>query len=305
MSAYVTVIGGANNDIVGLPDALFVPGDSNPGHVRSSPGGVARNIAENLARLGVDVRLVTVFGGDHGGVALRSACESTGIDTSASMTAGEVPGCRYLAVLDEHGGLAGAVSDMRAMELLTPDALDAHSDLIAGSTLVVADANLSAAVLERLAEICRDTPLVLDAVSVPKAPRLRAVLSRTHTLKANLAEAALLADVTDPTAQAVAEVASRLLAKGVSRVFITMGEVGAAYADASAAGTLSAPDVTAVNTTGAGDAFMAGVVFATLRGADALAAARAGRALAALAIASESTVSEAVSAAAVEQAMEG
>ena len=51
----IAVVGGANMDIGGFPSAALVPGDSNPGQVRMSVGGVGRNIAENAARLGLEV----------------------------------------------------------------------------------------------------------------------------------------------------------------------------------------------------------------------------------------------------------
>ena len=59
---YVVVIGGANMDICGTSHDNLLLGDSNPGKVRTSAGGVGRNIAENLARLGSDTRLMTAVG---------------------------------------------------------------------------------------------------------------------------------------------------------------------------------------------------------------------------------------------------
>ena len=62
-SPYAVVIGAANMDIQGYPGTPLVQKDSNPGQVKISCGGVGRNIAENMARLGLDVKLLTLLGG--------------------------------------------------------------------------------------------------------------------------------------------------------------------------------------------------------------------------------------------------
>ena len=61
---YAVVVGGVNMDIGGVSAGPLVPADSNPGAVRMSLGGVGRNIAHNMALLGVDTRLLTAFGDD-------------------------------------------------------------------------------------------------------------------------------------------------------------------------------------------------------------------------------------------------
>ena len=61
---YAVVIGGVNIDIVGYPYSKLIPQDSNIGGVKLSLGGVGRNIAENLVRLGVDTKLISILGDD-------------------------------------------------------------------------------------------------------------------------------------------------------------------------------------------------------------------------------------------------
>ena len=86
---YVVVIGAANIDIGGTPYKPLIPGDSNPGVINMSYGGVGRNIAHNLARLGTDVLLVTAAGDDVLGREMLLKCEKAGMDTSLSLV---VPG---------------------------------------------------------------------------------------------------------------------------------------------------------------------------------------------------------------------
>ena len=107
---YVTVVGGVNVDIGGRPEAALVARDSNPGAVSSSLGGVGRNIAHNMALLGLDVRLVTAFGDDLNAQKLAASCGELGIDISQSPV---IPGGRtstYLFINDERGDMALAVS---------------------------------------------------------------------------------------------------------------------------------------------------------------------------------------------------
>jgi pseudouridine kinase len=296
MRTLVTVVGGSNTDIVGLPEGRFAMRDSSPGHVRVSPGGVARNVAENLARLGAEVRLVTAFGGDVEAESLERECRAAGIDTSFSVTEPGLPGSRYLAVLDAAGDLAAAVSDMRVLDTLTPDALDPAA--FADAAVVVLDTNLRASTIVRAAELAGSAMIVLDPVSTAKAPLARPVLGRLAALKANLREAEELSGAAGPEGAA-----ARLLEAGVERVFVTMGADGVWCADARGGFALPAPSATPVNATGAGDAFTAGVAWALAASCGLRDTARTASVLAGLALESERTVSERVSAEALVAGM--
>ncbi|MDR2478938.1 MAG: PfkB family carbohydrate kinase, partial [Treponema sp.] len=81
----VTVIGGANIDINGFSARPPVMGDSNPGTIDRCSGGVARNIAENLARLKVNVNLISAIGNDAFGKTLLAECNDLGIETRDSV----------------------------------------------------------------------------------------------------------------------------------------------------------------------------------------------------------------------------
>ena len=80
--ARIAVVGGANMDIGGFPDGRLRLEDSNPGRVHLSVGGVGRNIAENAARLGLDVSLISAIGGDPNGRMLLEDCRQKGTGNS-------------------------------------------------------------------------------------------------------------------------------------------------------------------------------------------------------------------------------
>lgn len=299
----VVVVGGANTDIVGRSFAALTPRDSNPGYSRVSSGGVGRNIADNLVRLGVGVELVTAFGGDHNATALAEDCRRLGIGISHSVAAPDLPGSVYLAILDEGGDMAVAVNDVRVLERLTPSELAARAEVLSAASVVVVDANLSAEAIEWLAAHV-EAPLLLDPVSAAKAPRAAEVLDRVEVLKCNAMEAAVLAGMPEPQdAAGIERVASELRARGVAAVYLTAGRDGVHFASASESGWLPAPGVVVANATGAGDAFSAGVVWGMLQEWPAPECAAAGSALASMALGSAQTVSDRVSATAVLAAM--
>jgi pseudouridine kinase len=293
-SSRVTVVGGANTDIVGRSAQPLVAFDSNPGMVRLSPGGVGRNIAENLARIGAHTALVTAFGCDAHGRELESACRGSRIETTSSLVCADLPGSVYLALLDEEGEMALAVSDMRALDRITPRMLQSRRAALESADLVVADTNLPVDSLEWLAENL-SVPLVIDLVSTTKALRAHSVFSATAAVKCNAMEAAALYRLPVPSDRAGVEaLAKRIVADGVGAAFVTAGSLGSHYRSSDGSGWSLAPSVEIVNATGAGDAFTAGVVAGMLVGETIAHCADLGSRLAAATLSSMLTVSDGV-----------
>ena len=127
----VLVVGGMNLDLLGWPGQPLLPRDSTPGRIVSRPGGVGRNIAARLAALGAEVSLLTVLGDDAWARLLTEACARDGIDLSLSLKTAYPSPC-YLCVHDEQGDMLAGVNDMRALEALTPQALEARLPALAG-----------------------------------------------------------------------------------------------------------------------------------------------------------------------------
>ena len=296
---YVTVVGGVNVDIGGRPEAALVARDSNPGAVHSSLGGVGRNIAHNMALLGLDVRLVTAFGDDLNAQKLAASCGELGIDISQSPV---IPGGRtstYLFINDERGDMALAVSDMEIYRHLTPQALAQRHKLLDASQVVVIDTNIPEESIAWLAENCA-APLFADPVSTAKAVKLKPVLGKLHTLKPNRLEAELLSGVPITDEASLNKAADALLETGLRRVFISLGADGVFAADHSGRVQLPCLPAELVNATGCGDAFMAAIAWAYLRGTDLADTARAGLASSSIAMESKETINPAMSEEALE-----
>ncbi|HRW31147.1 MAG TPA: PfkB family carbohydrate kinase, partial [Emcibacteraceae bacterium] len=127
---YIAVIGGANMDICGASMAALSMHDSNPGKVTISPGGVGRNIAENLSLLGVSCQFFSAVGDDIFGDQLIKEGEKSGIDMSGVLRIAGMRTSTYLAVLDEQGDMAVSINDMEIVGEITPDYIDIHHENI-------------------------------------------------------------------------------------------------------------------------------------------------------------------------------
>ena len=188
MTKRVAVIGGMNMDIGGRAAGTLQMRDSNPGVVSLRPGGVGRNIAQNLRLLGAEVSLVSAVGDDAFGRELQASCEALGLDLSMTLRRPRERSSTYLYVTDDGGDMLLAVSDMDIVDRITPEALAPLLERLNGFDAVVLDANLSQAALNFLSEKLT-VPLYADPVSTAKAEKLLPILPRLRALKPNALEA--------------------------------------------------------------------------------------------------------------------
>ena len=297
---YIAGIGGANMDIHGRSDHPLVMRDSNPGTLHTSLGGVCRNICENLARLGEDVRLVTVVGDDVHGRSILAGCTQAGIDMSATRVLTGERSSSYISIMDSSGDMLLAMSDMHIIKKLDERLVDDSRALLCGAELVVCDGNLSTRAVDRLTRVC-DRPLYVDPVSTAWAKELRPLIGRFDTVKPNRMELSALTECPVGSMGEIRAACDVLLSRGVRRVFVSMGADGMLYKGPE--GMIyerSLPFDGMVNATGAGDAAMAGIIHATKRGLDAKQTVQFAMAAGMVAIASPDTISRGMSPAAIE-----
>lgn len=185
---YVTVIGGANVDIQGFSLDKLKLNDSNPGKVKVSAGGVGRNIAENLSRLGIKTKLITAVGDDLYGEKISNECRIAGIDIDHCLVLKSMPSSTYLSVLDENGDMKVAISDMDTIDYLNIDFLKTKSLIIENSSAIVIDTNLSLEVIEYLLSNFKHKIFFVDTVSTTKARKVKELIGYFHTIKPNIYE---------------------------------------------------------------------------------------------------------------------
>ena len=266
MSRRKTVIlGGANIDVVATPEQRLVEGDSNPGSVRVSFGGVARNIAETMVRLGGAVHLVSVFGEDLLGNLCHRYCLECGIGMEHSAFTSRRGTGTYVAVLEEDHDLHVAVSDMAVLDELPPAQVSRAMECLGPEDLCVVDTNLAGEHLEAVARAC-PCALALDPVSAVKALKARPLLPALTLLKPNRFEAEALCGFPLRGPGDYARALAWFHAQGVGEVLISLGREGVLASDRREALFLPAPQVEVVNATGAGDAFLAAYLVARERG---------------------------------------
>ncbi len=242
------------------------PGTSNPVTVSSCPGGVVCNIARNLAKLGCEAAIFSAVGRDSAGDLVLRDLESPNLDLSGVCHSPNRATASYTAVLDEKGQLFIGLADMAIFEELDLAWADSITPAIAKSKFWILDANLPAATIERLLRANKaDAEVFVDPISVAKSARLRNVLDKIDVLFPNSKEAAVLSGRAVATPDDVVEAAAEIRRRGVGTVVVTLGEAGIYADDGVQASFIPAIGARKVcDVTGAGDALVAGYVYATI-----------------------------------------
>jgi pseudouridine kinase len=290
----VLVIGAAGVDIVARIQGDVQMETSNPAHIRTSFGGAARNVAENLARLGQPVSLLTVLGKDELGDEVLAYTLQAGVDVSHIHRVDKFPTGFYMAALNETGRLQYAFDDMRVLEELSSSYLTYHQELFENASLLFLDTNLHPETLATAFELAAryNLPVCADPTTRSLAPRLKPYLKQLRIIVPNAAEAAILTGQPFETADSAAtlQAARALVNLGVDIALITMSEFGLCYATSETSGHIPAVNTTIHDPTGAGDALTAAVIYALLNDIEIDDAARLGAAAGALALRHPGTV---------------
>ncbi len=284
------VIGGANVDLKARSTNRATAATSNPGHSSMASGGVARNVAENIARLGDPVHLISVVGRDPMGDNLLDHTAAAGVRVE-HVERTDHPTGTYTAVIDVDGELIVAIADMKATAELGPEQLDRARDLIATSGVLVLDGNMRLDAFEYALDLGSNVRIVVEPVSVPKATALKDTIdARVYAVTPNRDELAALTDAPTRTDRQVRTAAQALHAKGVELVWVRLGERGSMLSTVDRVIEIPALPTTVKDVTGAGDSMLGAFCHVLLEGGSPEEAARFGHAAAALTIASPHTV---------------
>ena len=263
----VTVIGGANIDIVARYAApQHHHSESHQGVVSTSAGGVARNIAENLAHLGRSVRLICAMGDDDFAATIKTSITLPLIDTKACHVSGGAASDMYLNVFDHGGEVLHAINTMALIDLLTPDYLKTFENDLKSSALIVADCNLSQNSLDWLVGLDGRPNLYCDGVSPEKIIKLKPHLGRIDGLKCNQKEAAELLDL--PPETAPSDLMKQLVQRGISTIILSLGQNGVLCHQGGNQVDIPHPEKPQkiISVSGAGDALFAGYIHGCLDG---------------------------------------
>ncbi|MBT3701087.1 MAG: hypothetical protein HOE62_09200 [Alphaproteobacteria bacterium] len=259
----VTCFGAAHVDLIAQAEETLVPFSSTPGRIMRAVGGVASNVARQLARQEVSVVIVSQVGQDREGDFVCETLNQTGVNTDQILRQENVATGCYLAIEDTAGDLAMAVSDTHALL-----SIDARDLLAAGLQNTQArywflDTNLTADMITELTAIDHHPPVAIDAVSVSKAVRLRANLTDHALIFCNKDEAEALLEQkfssTWETGQSMAE-------HGIKASVITDGPRPLCVQSGKEIKPIQVPPVDVSSVTGAGDALIAGTLAGLIEG---------------------------------------
>ncbi len=257
----VFVLGASNVDIIGYPHHKLIMKDANLGDMKISAGGVGRNIAHNLKLLGFDVHLASLFGDDPLSKFLIKNCQENGLNISTSLVVKNQTASSFIAILDHSNDLALGISAMEiyneknALKLIKvlPEKINAH--------YMILETNYPEKALNKIIQKYPRKKFVLDTVSGPKAQRSLKILNKLYILKTNLLEAQNLSGI-EVKKNNYDDLVKYFLDKGVKKVFITLGKDGVVFGEKNTIFHKKPIQAQIVNTIGAGDSFVAGLILA-------------------------------------------
>jgi pseudouridine kinase len=259
----VLVVGAAGLDLKITPQTEVKMGRSNPASIHWGWGGVARNMAENLARLGAEVHFITAVGDDWWGHALLHQLQELGISTDGCVISQERPTASYAALYDQDRRLSVAFDDMSVTREVTAGHLNRLRSLVRKADIVCLDANISPNALNTLFRLTTeyDVPVCADPTAAVLAHRLQPYLSKITAITPDLAEAEALVGTMSDEEDGISVAARRLVQAGVDLAIITLGASGLYYATSEESGRIKAFPVEVLDPIGAGDALTAAVAY--------------------------------------------
>lgn len=262
---YALVVGISIYDIFGFSYSTYKAYDSNPGKVKVSCGGVCRNIAENMSRVGIRTKFISILGDDSKGEDILKQAERAGLDMSDSLIikGGSTP--TYLAILDEHGEMVSAVVDTKLANEFSTEAVDERAEIIENAAYMFLAADNPPFLEYILKNYQGKTKFVLDPVSTTKALRIKHLLPYFHTVKPNRHEAESLCGFEIKTHEDARRAGAYFKDLGIENVFISLDADGVYYNSGSEEGIIKASCTEILNVTGAGDSFVAGLGAAYMR----------------------------------------
>lgn len=259
----VLVVGASNMDMQGFSNSKFELHDSNIGKIRIGYGGVGRNIAVNANQLISNVKFISVISSNSFGKDLLQDLNYRQIDTRDILIT-DKPASIYLSIIDDKGEMLGAISDMEMLELLTPEYIATKKKSFEETDFIVIDCNLPQATIEYIANNKKPKQKIfVDTVSVEKAKKIRNILDKIDVLKTNKLEIESVYGEQLKNVKETKKACEELLKKGIKKIFVTMGSKGVLFADDKKMIKISLPKgIKAVDVTGAGDIFTAGLIYA-------------------------------------------
>lgn len=260
----IVVMGATFVDIKGFPVDAYIPTGRNVGYIEYVHGGVARNVVEDIANLELRPTFLGIVDESPLGVDVIKKLNDHKVNTSYMMTRPEGMGT-WLAVFDNNGDVAGSISVRPDMMPLVELLKEKGDEIFSKASSMVFEVDLEKEIVKATLDLCDKYNVraygMVSNMSI--AAERRDFLQRFECFICNQGEAGILFldDYSDKTPQEMADIlAVKVKAANIKSMVVTMGEKGAVYATSDGLkGVCPARNVHVKDTTGAGDAFCAGV----------------------------------------------
>ncbi len=260
----IVVLGAVFVDIKGFPEDVYVPDGRNAGHVEYIHGGVSRNVVEDIANLELRPTFLGIVDDSALGEDVERKLRRHKVNTEYMQTIPNGMGT-WLAVFDNNGDLAGSISQRPNLAPIL-DMLEEKGDEIIGECdAVVAEVDMDKEIIKKVVQLCEKHHRKLYGVvsNMSIAVERRDLLQKFDCFICNQLEAGIFFtdDYMEKSPEELTGILSeRLKAANIPAMVVTMGKEGAVYADIHGEkGFVPAQKVQVKDTTGAGDAFCAGV----------------------------------------------
>ena len=260
----IVVMGATFVDIKGFPVDAYIPTGRNVGYIEYVHGGVSRNVVEDIANLELRPTFLGIVDESPLGVDVIKKLKDHKVNTEYMLTRPEGMGT-WLAVFDNNGDVAGSISVRPDMMPLVEVLEEKGDEIFAKASSLVMEVDLEKEIVKRTLDLCEkyNVPAYGVVSNMSIAAERRDFLQRFECFICNQGEAGILFldDYSDKTPQEMADIlAVKVKAANIKSMVVTMGEQGAVYADINGMkGVCPARNVHVKDTTGAGDAFCAGV----------------------------------------------
>ena len=260
----IVVVGNVFVDIKGFPDNKYIPAGRNAGSVEIVHGGVGRNVVEDIANVELRPRFVSMVDDTAEGAEVIRKLKNHKVDTRFVASVPDGMGM-WLAVFDTTGDIISSISKRPKMDAML-ELLEQHGDeIFADADSIIVEIDMDKAIIKQVLSFAQKYQKRVYAVvaNMSIASLRRDFLQSIDCFVCNVQEAGILfaADFEDLSPEELeAEMVERLQNARIPSMVVTMGSRGAIYADAEGNCGFCPPNTVRVrDTTGAGDAFCAGV----------------------------------------------
>lgn len=285
MGKKVTVFGSFVVDLMGRCPHLPAPGETVKGSAfQMGPGGKGFNQGVAAHKAGADVTMVTKLGSDAFAEVALNTMKHLGMNEDRIFHTDETETGSALILVDENTGQNQIVVVLGACGKITDCEVESLADLLDESKYLLTQLETNVSAVEKIVDMAYDRGVSIILNTAPVQPVSDFVLSRVDLITPNEVEAEILTGTKVHDVESASTAADYFLKKGVMNVLITMGSSGVFLATPQKRGFLPAYKVTALDTTGAGDAFNGGLTAALSEGKDLWEASQFANALAALSV---------------------